>query len=44
MKKNTLKIQDFSKKLNKSRLIEKLVQKNLKGGTGDTDYQIPPFE
>ena len=39
MKKNSLKIQDFQKKMSKAQLIDSLIKKNAKGGQGDP----PPF-
>ncbi|MFK8004842.1 MAG: hypothetical protein AB8H03_00665 [Saprospiraceae bacterium] len=39
MKKNSLKIQDFKKKMSKAQLIDALIKKNTKGGQSDP----PPF-
>ena len=42
MKKNSLKIQDFQKKMSKAQLIDSLIKKNTKGGGGGKG-DPPPF-
>lgn len=43
MKKNSLKIQDFKKKMSKAQLIDALIKKNVKGGAGGGQSDPPPF-